>query len=98
MKTPLSALVPLYTSPNSTIFTKGWAVRVICQSRLTPISQGKGNKAAKRAAHLEALRESAEWYDHFCRLTEDDIDTMARLDEQRQESRSAKPFRYLLTA
>lgn len=59
-------------------FSKRAALHAIVSLRMSmDNARGKGNKAFKRAAMIE----TNAWFDHHCRLTESDIDTLALTHE-----------------
>ena len=67
-------------------FTKAHATHQIVQFHLNSRNgRGNGNAARRRQDWLAAQRETAEWFDHVCRLEAVDIDRM--FDEHRRECR-----------
>jgi len=60
-------------------YTRPEAIHRICHDRLSRSnSRGHGNRAKRRQAMLEAVRETDAWFTHFCQLTTTDVDTMAQ--------------------
>lgn len=79
MSTPLTEIISGYTSFG---WAKPTAVRLACQDRLhSNQSRGHGNAARRRQAWLAAQAETAAWFDHIGRLSEQDVDNLASANE-----------------
>ena len=70
---PISSLIADWAEMG---WTKKAAAATIIDSRLhSDMARGNGNKAAKRAAQIE----TAQWYDHHCRLSAIDVEQLAAI-------------------